>query len=200
MPWRSLARRSNEHRPGPAFAGSGSKTCGTPSRPCCSTRARGSPSSRRCSALPSSQQRSTSTRTLQQSGHGKLPRASTGRPSVARLQPISRCDELRSEVRSTPRSGLPGRGVFVRESWSGRRDSNPRPPVPQTGALPDCATPRRTRSLAPRQTGAFRHDRRSAPAGMPDWAPWTSDDRPVGSPLHWLSRFWSRPVAPKPLP
>jgi hypothetical protein len=24
--------------------------------------------------------------------------------------------------------------------WSERRDSNPRPPVPQTGALPDCAT------------------------------------------------------------
>ena len=26
--------------------------------------------------------------------------------------------------------------------WSGRRDSNPRPPVPQTDALPDCATAR----------------------------------------------------------
>src|SRR3954470_10786045 len=35
----------------------------------------------------------------------------------------------------------------ARKIWSGRRDSNPRPPVPQTGALPDCATPRRTRSL-----------------------------------------------------
>lgn len=30
----------------------------------------------------------------------------------------------------------------VRSQWSGRRDSNPRPPVPQTGALPDFATPR----------------------------------------------------------
>src|SRR6056297_4237624 len=28
--------------------------------------------------------------------------------------------------------------------WSGRRDSNSRPPVPKTGALPDCATPRTT--------------------------------------------------------
>src|SRR5690606_33659972 len=27
--------------------------------------------------------------------------------------------------------------------WSGRRDSNPRPPAPQAGALPGCATPRR---------------------------------------------------------
>jgi hypothetical protein len=26
--------------------------------------------------------------------------------------------------------------------WSGRRDSNPRPPAPKAGALPDCATPR----------------------------------------------------------
>jgi hypothetical protein len=27
-------------------------------------------------------------------------------------------------------------------AWSGRRDSNPRPPRPERGALPDCATPR----------------------------------------------------------
>ena len=26
--------------------------------------------------------------------------------------------------------------------WSGRQDSNLRPPVPKTGALPGCATPR----------------------------------------------------------
>src|SRR5882762_11456626 len=30
---------------------------------------------------------------------------------------------------------------------SGRRDSNPRPPGPKPGALPDCATPRTTRRL-----------------------------------------------------
>src|SRR5215218_425493 len=29
-------------------------------------------------------------------------------------------------------------------AWSGREDSNLRPPVPHTGALPDCATPRAT--------------------------------------------------------
>ncbi len=28
------------------------------------------------------------------------------------------------------------------EGWSGRRDSNSRPPAPKAGALPDCATPR----------------------------------------------------------
>ncbi len=36
-----------------------------------------------------------------------------------------------------------------RSRWSGRPDLNRRPPVPQTGALPDCATPRQTGSLAP---------------------------------------------------
>src|SRR5262245_50630790 len=30
-----------------------------------------------------------------------------------------------------------------RKRWSGRPDLNRRPPVPQTGALPGCATPRR---------------------------------------------------------
>ena len=36
--------------------------------------------------------------------------------------------------------------IFVgqhRTIWSGRQDSNLRPPVPKTGALPGCATPRR---------------------------------------------------------
>ena len=28
------------------------------------------------------------------------------------------------------------------ENWSGREDSNLRPPAPKAGALPDCATPR----------------------------------------------------------
>ena len=28
-------------------------------------------------------------------------------------------------------------------SWSGRQDSNLRPPGPKPGALPDCATPRK---------------------------------------------------------
>src|SRR5678815_4723943 len=33
--------------------------------------------------------------------------------------------------------------MCIRDSyWSGRRDSNPRPPDPQSGALPGCATAR----------------------------------------------------------
>src|SRR4029079_6073847 len=31
--------------------------------------------------------------------------------------------------------------------WSGRRDSNSRPPAPKAGALPGCATPRHTTDL-----------------------------------------------------
>jgi hypothetical protein len=36
------------------------------------------------------------------------------------------------------------RPVQCQKNWSGRPDLNRRPPVPQTGALPDCATPRRS--------------------------------------------------------
>ena len=41
------------------------------------------------------------------------------------------------------------------EKWSGRLDLNQRPPAPHAGALPGCATPRRTGSLA-RRTGALQ--------------------------------------------
>src|SRR4051795_9449538 len=42
------------------------------------------------------------------------------------------------------------------EAWSERRDSNPRPPVPQTDALPDCAT------LPPRGCVPYQHPARAA--------------------------------------
>ena len=34
---------------------------------------------------------------------------------------------------------------YLKLRWSGRQDSNLRPPVPKTGALPGCATPRSVR-------------------------------------------------------
>jgi hypothetical protein len=34
-------------------------------------------------------------------------------------------------------------------NWSGRKDSNLRPPAPHAGALPDCATPREPISISP---------------------------------------------------
>src|SRR5688500_8284714 len=36
--------------------------------------------------------------------------------------------------------------------WSGREDSNLRPPAPKAGALPDCATPRRVRWFGGRRS------------------------------------------------
>ena len=44
------------------------------------------------------------------------------------------------ELRARPRKGWT---PSHRTSGSGRRDSNPGPPAPKAGALPDCATPRR---------------------------------------------------------
>src|SRR5712691_9297250 len=34
------------------------------------------------------------------------------------------------------------------QSWSGRRDSNSRPPAPHAGTLPGCATPRGRKSIS----------------------------------------------------
>lgn len=41
-----------------------------------------------------------------------------------------------------------GMGQCGKGRWSGRQDSNLRHPAPKAGALPDCATPRRSRALA----------------------------------------------------
>ena len=42
--------------------------------------------------------------------------------------------------------------------WSGREDSNLRPPAPKAGALPDCATPRQTCGKQPLNTSTRRQD------------------------------------------
>src|SRR4026208_1118110 len=44
---------------------------------------------------------------------------------------------------------------FVLGCWSGRPDLNRRPPVPQTGALPDCATPRQAAQSSTRPGASF---------------------------------------------
>ncbi len=58
--------------------------------------------------------------------------------------------------------------------WSERRDSNPRPPVPQTDALPDCATLRRRRCSSrfpppQRRTGQCGSRRRMASSSSRVW-------------------------------
>src|SRR3972149_1871320 len=52
----------------------------------------------------------------------------------------------------------PAVAVRVREVWSGWPDLNRRPPAPKAGALPGCATPRRTPTIShpPRGRGAAR--------------------------------------------
>ena len=63
---------------------------------------------------------------------------------------IARCDRsvrtkhfdrlTGARARSPHRGGMAGGTVAVVVDWSERRDLNPRPPVPQTDALPGCAT------------------------------------------------------------
>ena len=48
---------------------------------------------------------------------------------------------------NVPAPQIPG---FLGILWSGRRDSNTRPSAPKADALPGCATPRESRSTAPR--------------------------------------------------
>ena len=66
--------------------------------------------------------------------------------SKAALRETARNKDKGAEQR-TPDSGPhPLRGLVLKDGcgviWSGRRDSNPRPPAPQADALPGCATPR----------------------------------------------------------
>jgi hypothetical protein len=52
---------------------------------------------------------------------------------------------FRDGVSVMPKYRKPFDRIFERallEEWSGREDSNLRPPGPEPGALPDCATPR----------------------------------------------------------
>ena len=58
-------------------------------------------------------------------------------------------DMLANTVNETdPSQGGSGAATPLNEIWSGRQDSNLRHPAPKAGALPDCATPRRSRALA----------------------------------------------------
>ena len=41
-----------------------------------------------------------------------------------------------------------GRRTDPPSDWSGQRDSNPRPPAPKAGALPNCAIPRNVGIIA----------------------------------------------------
>ncbi len=86
----------------------------------------------------------------------------SGALAGSRGGPPRRAGERRPSFPSrTPRLRTGGR-------WSGRRDSNPRPPVPKTGALPSCATPRtgavHSAARPPWEGRAWRGAARPAPA------------------------------------
>src|SRR5262245_16402528 len=57
-----------------------------------------------------------------------------------------------------------------RVKWSGRLDSNQRPPAPKAGALPGCATPRLLKNTSGIEQGTSRPRRRllflDDPSGM----------------------------------
>jgi hypothetical protein len=64
-----------------------------------------------------------------------------GQGSILRMCTISSSIRARMML-PADRQGPPVRVNSCGRFWSGRPDLNRRPPVPQTGALPDCATPR----------------------------------------------------------
>ena len=76
-------------------------------------------------------------------------------------------------------------GLKDGEEWSGREDLNLRPPGPEPGALPDCATPR---TLLPRAThDAKRHAPRcEVPEAAAAWMP-VCGMQSVGREAHWTA-------------
>ena len=60
------------------------------------------------------------------------------------LEPLTHGLEVRCSIRLSYRRKSIEKSEYV---WSGREDLNLRPPAPKAGALPDCATPRRSSPL-----------------------------------------------------
>ena len=82
--------------------------------------------------------------------------APTGAPEATRLSDVC----LMTDLGDKPKPMTPRRPTLYRmaaskptsralEKWSGRPDSNRRPPVPRTGALPCCATARQRQKWDP---------------------------------------------------
>ena len=67
---------------------------------------------------------------------------------------IRTCDPQLRRLLLYPTELRGRRATRAAAKWSGREDSNLRPPAPKAGALPDCATPR-LRAAAEFPTGAF---------------------------------------------
>jgi hypothetical protein len=74
--------------------------------------------------------------------HDHLTGAELGRRRLQRERFHARDRGLRSLARPDPTRTASANNSICREFRSGRQDLNLRPPGPQPGALPDCATPR----------------------------------------------------------
>ena len=59
-----------------------------------------------------------------------------------RLQFVGRLIKSEKVAPLCAEFGISRKTGFTSEKWSGRLDSNQRPPAPKAGALPGCATPR----------------------------------------------------------
>jgi hypothetical protein len=70
------------------------------------------------------------------------PKSTPARRSMMRIMLSS--TEGRSSIRVHSPMAEPSKAY---KHWSGRRDSNSRPPAPKAGALPGCATPRHAPSF-----------------------------------------------------
>jgi len=55
---------------------------------------------------------------------------------------MAKFDRVRAQELEGSRENLANNLQTRKEKWSGRLDSNQRPPAPKAGALPGCATPR----------------------------------------------------------
>src|SRR6185436_5692182 len=69
--------------------------------------------------------------------------------SAARVVAYSVCNVVLCQLQQKGRSPVTQEAgpEIHRSQWSGREDSNFRPPAPHAGALPSCATPRPNREL-----------------------------------------------------
>ena len=87
----------------------------------------------------------------------------TGRSAPAWFRRLRRRDEplIRFQIPPTKRKKAAPRWVratLFSYSWSGREDSNLRPPAPHAGALPDCATPRSIGKTVPAASASKQFD------------------------------------------
>src|SRR5580658_240307 len=72
---------------------------------------------------------------------GTATSAGRGSSAIPRAGRVPEPGEYATRTRLGRRRGWKSQDTGPRiVNWSERRDSNPRPPVPQTDALPDCAT------------------------------------------------------------